>query len=137
MVFHLMFKWDVKTYQLEVMTVIWKRSRDCSRDKPSRQRNSETWWRRVTATLLGVSFGIYKRRRRDLLMGRRGYLPLRRLGDIPLRRHWVFHLRRTSNVAGRYKEMSLRRSHNVLLLGGPRCTVSSCNFIYNSWKRYS
>ena len=80
-------------------------------------------------TLLGVSFGINERRRRDLLMGRRGYVPLRHLGDIPLRRHWVFHLRRTSNVAGRYKEMLLRRSHNVL--GGSRCTVSSCDFIYN------
>ena len=77
----------------------------------SRQRNSETWWRRTTATLLGVSFGTYRRRRRDILMGCRGYLPLRRLGDVPirrrgdvplrrfgdvsLRRRWVFHLRRS------------------------------------------
>ena len=59
----------------------------------SQQRNSETWWRRTTATLLGVSFGSYRRRRRDVLMGRRGYVPLRRLGDVPLRRLWVFHLR--------------------------------------------
>ena len=65
--------------------VIWKRSRDRSRDKASQQRNSETWWRRTTATLLGVSFGSYRRRRRDVLMGRGGY--------VPLRRHWVFHLR--------------------------------------------
>ena len=64
--------------------VIWKRSRDRSRDKASRQRNSETWWRRTTATLLGVSFGSYRRRRRDVLMGRHGYVPLRRLGDVPL-----------------------------------------------------
>ena len=48
--------------------VIWKRSRDHSRDKALRQRNSETWWRRTTATLLGVSFGSYRRRRRDVLM---------------------------------------------------------------------
>ena len=48
--------------------VIWKRSGDRSRDKASRQRNSETWWRRTTATLLGVSFGSYRRRRRDVLM---------------------------------------------------------------------
>ena len=44
-------------------------------------------------TLLDVSFGSYRRRRRTVLMGRRGYLPLRRLGDVPLRRRWVFHLR--------------------------------------------
>ena len=65
--------------------VIWKFSRDRKRDKASRQRNSETWWRRTTATLLGVSFGSYRRRRRDVLMGRRGYVPLKRLGDVPLR----------------------------------------------------
>ena len=44
-------------------------------------------------TLLGVSFGSYRRCRRDVLMGHRGYIPLRHLGDIPLRRGWVFHLR--------------------------------------------
>ena len=56
--------------------VIWKRSRDRSRDKASRQHNSETWLRRTTATLLGVSFGSFRRRRSDVLMGRRGYVPL-------------------------------------------------------------
>ena len=69
-------------------------------------------------TLLGVSFGSYRRRRRTVLMGRRGYLPLRRLAEVPLRRHWVFHLRRTCDVAGTYKETSLRRRHDVLLPGG-------------------
>ena len=146
--------------------VIWKRRRDRSRDKASQQRNSETWWTRTIATLLGVSFGSYRRRRRDVLMGRRGYIllrrfgdvplirgwvfhlrliwdvletywwevplrrghdipirgrenvPLRRLDDVPLRRHWVFHLRRTCDVAGMYKVTSLRRRHDVLLLGG-------------------
>ena len=73
--------------------VIWKPSRDHSRDKTSRQRNSETWWRGTTATLLDVSFRSYRRRRRDVLMGRHGYVPLRHLGDIPLRHRWVFHLR--------------------------------------------
>ena len=43
-------------------------------------------------TLLSVSFGTY-RRRRNVLMGRQGYVPLRRLGEVPLRRRWVFHLR--------------------------------------------
>ena len=49
---------------------IWKRSRVRSGDKASQQRNTETWWRRTTATLLGVSFGTYITRRRDVLMGR-------------------------------------------------------------------
>ena len=44
------------------------------------------WWRRATATLLGVSFGSYMRCHRDILMRRRGCVPLRRLGDVPLRR---------------------------------------------------
>ena len=108
--------------------VIWsrERSRDCTRDKASRQRDSKTWWRRTTATLLGVLFGSYRRRSRDVLMGRGGYVPLRRredvplrrLGDVPLRRRWVFHLRRTCDVTGTYREMSLRRRHDVLLPGG-------------------
>ena len=59
----------------------------------SRKRNIETWWRRTTTTLLGVLFGTYSRRHRDVLMGRRGYVPLRRLGNVALRRRWVFHLR--------------------------------------------
>ena len=64
--------------------IIWKLSRDYRRDKASRQRNLETWWRRTTATLLGVSFGSYRRRRIDVLMGLRGY--------VPLRRRWVIRL---------------------------------------------
>ena len=146
--------------------VISKRSRDRSRDKALWQRNSETWWRRTTATLLGVSFGSYRRRtngaswiratemswwrttetllgvsfetylRRlgDVLIGLRHYVPLRclhdilirsrkdvplrRRGNVPLRSRWVLHLRRTCDVAGTYKETSLRRRHDVLLLGG-------------------
>ena len=72
--------------------VLWKHSGERSRDKRSRQSNSETWWRRTTATLLGVSFGSYRRGRRDVLMGHRRYVPLRRLGDVPLRRLWIFYL---------------------------------------------
>ena len=48
-------------------------------------------------------------------MRRRGYVPLRRLDDVPLRRRWVFHLRRTCDVTGTYRETQLRRRHNVLL----------------------
>ena len=84
--------------------VIWsrERSRDCTRDKASRQRDSKTWWRRTTATLLGVSFGSYRRCRRDVPMGRRGYVPLRHIGDVPLRRCWVFHLRFIWDVVETY-----------------------------------
>ena len=100
--------------------VIWstERSRDGTRDKASRQRNFETRWRRTKATLLGASFGSYRRLRRDVLMGRSGYVPLRSLGDVPLRRHWVFQLRPTCDVTETYKETSLGHRHNVLLPGG-------------------
>ena len=43
--------------------------------------------------VIGVPFGTYRRRRWDVLMERRGYIPLRRLSDVPMRRRWVFHLR--------------------------------------------
>ena len=33
------------------------------------------WWARTTATLLGVSFGTYRRRRRDVVIGCCGYVP--------------------------------------------------------------
>ena len=57
-----------------------------------RQRNSETWWRRTTATLLDVSFGVTGDVV-DVLIERSGYVPLRCLGDVPLRRSWVFYLK--------------------------------------------
>ena len=62
-------------------------------NKTSQKRNSETWWRPTTTTFLGVSFRTYRRRCRDVLMGRRGYVPLWRPGNVPLRHCWVFHLR--------------------------------------------
>ena len=75
---------------------------------------------------MGVSFETCLRRRGDVLMGRhhdipirrREDVPLRRLGDVPLRRRWVFHLRCTCDVTGTYREMSLRRLHDVLMPGG-------------------
>ena len=59
----------------------------------SGKRNSETCGKRTITTLLDVLFGTYRRRRRDVLMGRRGYVPLRRLGNVLVKRRWVFHLR--------------------------------------------
>ena len=60
--------------------------------------------------LLRCCYDVPIRRRRDA--------PLRRLGDVPSRRRWVFHLRRTCDVAGTYRETSLRRRHDVLMQGG-------------------
>ena len=74
-----------ETYQMEVM----KKSFENVVETVVETRRRKN----VTTRLLGVSFGSYRRRRRDVLMGRRGYVPLRLLGDVPLRRRWVFHLR--------------------------------------------
>ena len=78
---------------------------------------------------MGVSFETCLRRRGDVLMGRhhdipirrREDVPLRRLGDVPLRRRWVFHLRRTYDVAGTYRQTSLRR----LFAGWDKSKVSN------------
>ena len=61
---------------------------------------------------------VLLRRRLDVSIRRRGDVPLRRLGDVPTRRRWVFHLGRTCDVAGTYRETSLRRRYDVLLLVG-------------------
>ena len=57
-------------------------------------------------------------RRHDVLIKRRGDVPLRRVGDAPSRWRWVFHLRRTCNFAGTYRDTSLQRHHNVSLPDG-------------------
>ena len=64
---------------------------------------------------------VLLRRRHDVPIRCRGDKPLRRLEHVPLRRRWVFHLRRTCNVVGMYRETSLRRSHDVLLPDGKEC----------------
>ena len=63
---------------------------------------------------------VLLRRRHDVPIRRRGDVPLRRLDDVPMRRRWVFHLRRTYDVAGTYRETSLRRWHDILLPGGAK-----------------
>ena len=74
----------------------------------------ETLWRRNDRS----SCYVLLRRLYDVPMRRRGDAPLRRLSEVPLRRCWVFHLRRTCDVAGTYRETSLRRCHNVLMSSG-------------------
>ena len=68
----------------------------------SRQRNSETRWKRTIVTSFGVSFGNYRRRCRDVVMGRREYVPLKHLSGVPLRCCWVFHLRFMWDVVETY-----------------------------------
>ena len=96
---------------------------------------------------MGVSFETCLRRREDVPMRRRCYVllrrrhdvpircrgdvPLRRLGDVPSRRRWVFHLRRTCDVAGTYRETSLRHCHDVLLPGGIQLNYISCSMVCN------
>ena len=74
------------------------------------------------------------RRRHDIPIRRREDVPLRRLGDVPLRRCWVFHLRRTCDVAGTYRETSLRRCYDVLLPGGKECIVCHYWFFNHGFK---
>ena len=62
---------------------------------------------------------VLLRRRHDVRIRCRGHVPLRRLGDVPRRRRWVFHLRRNCDIAGTYRQTSLRRCYDVLVQVGP------------------
>ena len=77
----------------------------------------ETCFRRCGNVLMGRRHNVLLRRRHDIIM-RHGDVPLRRLGDAPVRRRWAFHLRHNCDVAGTYRETSLRRHQDVLLPGG-------------------
>ena len=99
----------------------------------SQRRANGASWICNTETSLGVSLETFLRHRVDVLIGRRCYvllrhcytvpirrcgdLPLRRLGDAPVTRCWVFHLRRTCDVTGTYRETSLRRRDDILMQG--------------------
>ena len=74
----------------------------------------ETSWRRTDETLLLRLLETSSRRSNKMSWRR----TTRRFNDVPSRRLWVFHLRGTGDVAGTYREMSLRRRHNGLLPGG-------------------
>ena len=68
--------------------------------------------------MMGRRCYVILRRRYDVPIRLRGDAPLRRLRDVPSRRRWVFHLRRTCDVTGTYRETLLRRRHDVLMPGG-------------------
>ena len=61
---------------------------------------------------------VHLRRRYNVPVRRHGDVPLRRFGDVPSRSRWVFHLGRTCNVVGTYREMMLRRRQDILMPGG-------------------
>ena len=54
-------------------------------------------------------------RRYYILLRNRHNIPIRRRGEVLPRHRWVFHLRRTCNVAGTYRKNSLQRRHDVML----------------------
>ena len=91
------------------------------------------WWRHTTTTFLGVLFGTYKRRRRDVLMGRRGYVPLRCLGNVPLRRRWVFHLRLFQTSWRRNDGASLSRLFEASLWRSNKTSLRRTT--ETSWRR--
>ena len=78
----------------------------------------ETSLRRREDVLIGRRCCVLLRRRHNVPIRRRRDVPLRRLADVPPRRRWVFHLGRTYDVTGTYREASLRGHHEVLLLVG-------------------
>ena len=81
----------------------------------------ETCLRRRGDVLMGRRCYVLLRRRHDVPIRRRGDVPLRHLDDVPMRRRWVFHLRRTYDVAGTYRQTSLRR----LFAGWDKSKVSN------------
>ena len=58
------------------------------------------------------------RRHHDILRRRHGDVQMRCFDHVPLRCCWVFHLKRTCDVAGTYRGTLLRCCHDILLLGG-------------------
>ena len=54
---------------------------------------------------MGRRHYVLLRRHQNIPIRRREDVPLRRLGDVALRSRWVFHLRRTSDVAGKQRDV--------------------------------
>ena len=66
----------------------------------------ETCLRRFGDVLIGRGCYVLFRRRHEVPIRPCGDVPLRRLVDVPSRHRWVFHLGRTCDVAGMYRETS-------------------------------
>ena len=133
----------METYHSDVIGVSFGSYRRRTNGK-SWIRTTETSWWRTTETSLGVSFETYLRRCRDGLMGRRHYVPSRRRHyipirsreDVPLRCRWVFHLRHTCDVAGTYKQTSLRRRDDFFLRG-ELMRIKNNSSVGYTWSRYT
>ena len=78
--------------------------------------------------MMGCRCYVLLRRHYDVPIRLRGDAPLRRLGEVPSRCRWVFHLRRTCDVAGTSRETSLRRHHDVLMPGGSLLLTATNKF---------
>ena len=105
-----MYHWDILvTYQWDGCWMSDVSSLDVS---------FETFLKRRKDVLTRQRYYVLLRRCHDIPIICRGYVPLRRLGEVSSKRRWVFHLRRTYDVAGAYKETSLRRFHDVFLPSG-------------------
>ena len=93
--------------------------------------------RRRGDVLIGRRCYVLLRRRHDVPTRCRGDVLLRCLGDVPPRRRRVFHLRRTCDVVGTYRETSLRLRRDVLLPGGITegiCIRSKCDWYEHTEK---
>ena len=78
--------------------------------------------------MMGRHCYVLLRRRYDVPIRLHGDMLLRRHGDVPSRRRWVFHLERTCDVAGTYREASLRRCHDILMPDGYMSLVEIKDF---------
>ena len=83
----------------------------------------ETCFRRRGDVMMGPHCYVLLRHRYNIPIRHCGDVPLSRLGDVPSRRCWVFHLRRTYDVAETCRETSLRRCHDVLMPGEETATT--------------
>ena len=145
--------WDfLGTYHSNVIGCFMRELQETSQ----RHSNGTSWIRiresfcwPTTETSLGVSFETCLRRHGDVLMGRRyhvllrcrhdapirpcGDVPLRCFGKVPPRSRWVFHLRRTYNVTGTYRDivtMSPRSLVSWWVSGHYKTLLSNSDFSF-------
>ena len=138
----------LQTYQSDVICCfLWDLEGTSYRrtNRTSWIHTTETSWWHTTDTSLGVSFRTCSRHRGGVLMRHRCCVLLRyhhevsircqrdvsqrHLVHVPPRCRWVFHLRCTCDVAGTYRETSLRRCHDV--------ATTSCFRVCSYWLKRS
>ena len=96
----------------------------CLGDVPLRRHwLFETCLKRRGDVLMGRRHYVPMKRHHDISVRRREDLPLTCFRDVPLKRCWVFHLRHTCDVTETYRETSLRRRHDVATTSPRRLVV--------------